>query len=152
MKLVSACLIGLCCNYLGKHNSLEILLREAKTGNCIPVCPEQLGGLSTPRLPAEIIGGCAQDVLNGRAKVLCSNGKDVTGAFIIGATEVLKLARLIQPECVILKEKSPSCGVYKVYDGSHSDKLIQGCGVTTALLKNHGFHVLSDVDIDPTRI
>jgi uncharacterized protein YbbK (DUF523 family) len=103
-----------------------------------------LGGLSTPRPPAEVFGGTAEDVLSGKARVIQCDGTDVTDAFLRGAREVLKLARLVQPELIIFKENSPSCGVKIVYDGTHTHRLIPGCGVTTALLQKNGFKVVSE--------
>ncbi|MCX7000542.1 MAG: DUF523 domain-containing protein [Candidatus Sumerlaeota bacterium] len=147
MKLVSACLVGLCANYRGEACAVESLQQAFARGEVIPVCPEQLGGLPTPRPPAEVFGGTAEDVLSGKARVIQCDGTDVTDAFLRGAREVLKLARLVQPELIIFKENSPSCGVNSVYDGTHSRRLIAGCGVTTALLRQHGFKVISEKDI-----
>jgi len=147
MKLVSACLIGLCTNYRGESCVVEELQQAFARGEVIPVCPEQLGGLSTPRPPAEITGGTAEDVLAGQARVLQKDGTDVTAAFVRGAQEVLKLANLLQPEHIIFKEDSPSCGVKSTYDGTHTGRLIPGCGITTALLLQNGFEVISEKEI-----
>lgn len=114
-------------------------------GEAVPACPEQLGGLPTPRPPAEIQQGCdGFTVLDGRARVLRQNGEDVTEAFIRGAQEMLKLAQACRPELVILKERSPSCGVNAIYDGNFCGRTIPGIGVAAALLKRHGLQVLSD--------
>ncbi len=144
MKIVSACLVGLCTTYLGEANTAEALVDALKRGELIPVCPEQLGGLPTPRPPAEIQGGNGAKVLEGKARVVRQDGTDVTDAFLRGANEVLKLARTINAECAILKERSPACGVHFAYDGTHAGKVIAGCGVTTALLMKEGFEVISE--------
>lgn len=114
--------------------------------NIIPVCPEQLGGLTTPRLPAEIKDGGGQDVLDGLARVVDKEGTDVTDQFIKGAYETLKLARLLGARKAILKEKSPSCGPGKIYDGNFKGNLIDGSGVTAALLRSNGIEVSSEED------
>lgn len=146
MKLVSSCLIGLRTTYRGRSNLRRTLLELVKRGEAIPVCPEQLGGLPTPRLPAEIEGGQGLMVISGRARVLRSDGVDVTEQFIRGAREVLRLATIINPECIIFKENSPSCGVHFAYDGSFSNRKVCGEGVTTAMLRRAGFRVLSEAD------
>jgi len=142
--IVSACLAGFHTTYRGQHHTSERIREMVRRGEAIPVCPEQLGGLATPRPPAEITGGTAEDVLKAAARVRRPDGADVTDAFLRGAREILNLALLVRPELVIFKEKSPSCGVSTIYDGSHSGKLIPGCGITTALLRSHGFQVVSD--------
>lgn len=110
----------------------------------MPVCPEQLGGLGTPREPAEIVGGDGHDVIDGTARVMARDGTDVTERFVRGAGEALALARLVQAECIVLKEGSPSCGVHRIYDGSFTGRAIAGCGVTAALLSREGFAIVSD--------
>ncbi|ABW19375.1 DUF523 domain-containing protein [Alkaliphilus oremlandii] len=144
MVLISGCLIGVNCKYNGKHNLREEILTHFNGENLAPICPEQLGGLTTPRLPAEIQGGDGKDVLHGRAKVVRSDGVDVTEEFIKGANETLKIAKSLGITKAILKAKSPSCGAGKIYDGSFSDIIIDGDGVTTALLKENGIEVYSD--------
>ena len=146
MKIVSACLVGLCTNYQGKHNALPELVALFNAGELIPVCPEQLGGLPTPRLPAEIVDGCSKSVLIREAKVLQTDGTDVTEAFLRGAAQVLIIARSLGPEYIVFKERSPSCGVHWIYDGGHTGTLSRSCGVTTALLRQNGFKVISDED------
>ena len=108
--------------------------------------PEVSGGLDTPRLAAEIIGGTAQDVLNRTAKVIDSQGNDVTTAFIDGAFKALEMAQKHKVSTVVLKENSPSCGSNFIYDGSFSGTKIVGLGITSCLLKQHGFHVISEDD------
>ena len=142
--LISSCLIGMKTTYLGKSNFLDELAELFEKGNVIPVCPEQLGGLPTPRLPSEIVGGQGSQVIAGTCQVMRSDGKDVTENFIRGAEEVIALLRFIKPVYAIFKENSPSCGVQSVYDGTFSERLVAGEGVTTALLKKHGIRVVSE--------
>lgn len=144
--IVSACLVGMECRYDGGHKENDCIKQLASSGRIIPVCPEQMGGLSIPRPPAEICGGTGADVLAGRAKVLDSKGKDVTDHFIKGAFQVLKLARTVNCKKAILKEKSPSCGTGKIYDGDFKGKLREGRGVTAALLAQEGIEVVSEND------
>jgi len=103
-----------------------------------------MGGLPTPRPPSEILGGSGEDVLAGRARVVTREGTDVTTNFLRGAEEVARIVQLVKPELVILKERSPSCGVRFIYDGTFSNTLRPGCGVTTALLRSLGWQVVSD--------
>jgi uncharacterized protein YbbK (DUF523 family) len=149
--LVSACLVGFNCKYNGGNNRCDLIVEAFRRGFVIPVCPEQLGGLSTPRPPAKIRGGDGRDVLSGRGKVLTVDGslKDVTENFLKGAYETLRAAELLQDRIVacILKEKSPSCGVKKIYE-FETDDLKEGMGVTTALLKEKGFKIISSEDIE----
>lgn len=106
--------------------------------NIIPICPEQIGGLSTPRLPAEIIGN----------KVIDIEGNDVTANFKTGANSVLKLCQDLDVKVAIMKERSPSCGVSKIYDGTYNSNVIDGSGVTTKLLKDNGLVVFSENEIE----
>ncbi len=105
----------------------------------IPICPEKLGGLTVPREPAQIIGGNGYDVLDNHARVITSSGVDVTSQFIKGAYEALKITRQNFAGSIILKERSPSCGVHNIYQGKN---LISGMGVTCALFLRAGFTVL----------
>jgi uncharacterized protein YbbK (DUF523 family) len=116
-----------------------------RRGEVLPVCPEQLGGLPTPRPPAEIVGGSGEDVLDGQARVITRDGQDVTDNYLRGALEVLRLAQLAGVDEAILKERSPSCASTEIYDGTFSGTLRPGCGVTTALLRRHGIRVVSDL-------
>ena len=138
--LISACLAGLHCRYDSTDCSNAIIQELLKKGEGIVVCPEQLGGLPTPRAASQIVGGDGFDVLSGKAKVISEEGKDVTEQFIMGAKETLRLAQLVGAKRVIFKERSPSCGVHKIYKG---EKIVAGCGVTTALLLKKGFEVTS---------
>jgi uncharacterized protein YbbK (DUF523 family) len=143
-KLVSACFAGIHCRYDGKHNRVEQIQELIKRGEAVPVCPEQLGGLSTPRKPAEIVGGDGHDVLDGKAKVVTVDGEDVTEAFVRGAYEALRVAQMLGVEEAVLKEKSPSCGNCIIYDGTFQGVKKAGQGVTAALLKRHGIKVVSE--------
>ncbi|MGI8908710.1 MAG: DUF523 domain-containing protein [Candidatus Sumerlaeaceae bacterium] len=146
MKIIGSCLIGVCATWRGGSNIGLDFQQMMERGELLPVCPEQLGGLPTPRPPAEIIGGSGEDVLDGRARVLTQQGVDVTENYLRGAREVLRLAQMIRAEQVILKERSPSCASREIYDGTFSGTLRGGCGVTTALLRRNGFEVVSDVE------
>ncbi len=137
MKLCSACLLGVNCRYDGKAKSNEKVLKLAKEEVLIPICPEQLGGLSTPRKPAEQQG----------ERVVCKNGEDVTENFNRGGQQVLELAKLLNIKTAILKQKSPSCGCGQIYDGTFSGTIIKGDGVTAKLLKENGIKVLTEEDL-----
>ncbi|NSW92793.1 MAG: DUF523 domain-containing protein [Firmicutes bacterium] len=141
MIIVSACLAGLNCKYNGENNYNKVVADMVSRGEAIPICPEQLGGCPTPRRPCEIVGGTGADVLDGKARVITKDGKDVTSELIKGALEVLKIAKLIGAEEAILKAKSPSCGCGAIYDGTFSGKVVEGNGVTTELLQRNGIKV-----------
>ncbi len=144
MKVViSACLLGVRCRYDGGDSRNEAAIKLKETDQLIPVCPEEAGGLPTPRPPAEIVGGDGDDVLNGKAKVMTVDGTDVTEAYLKGAHHALKVAQSHTATHVILKVRSPSCGCGDIYDGTFSGTLTSGDGVTTALLKRHGITVAS---------
>ncbi|MCD6412065.1 DUF523 domain-containing protein [bacterium] len=137
IKLCSACLLGVKCRYDGKSNLNRKVLKLAKKEILIPVCPEQLGGLPTPREKAEQKGG----------RVITQSGKDVTKNFIRGAQEVLKIAKRLKIKEAILKQRSPSCGSGQIYDGSFKGKVIKGDGITAKLLKKHGIKVITEEDL-----
>lgn len=147
MIIISACLCGVDCKYSGKNSFNEKTYEIFKSGKAILVCPEQLGGLSTPRLPAEICKGTAEDVLAGRGRVENNQGLDVTSEFIKGAEETLKIARAIECKQAILKSKSPSCGCGRIYNGSFDKTMIKGNGVTAQLLLDNGIEVVTEEDI-----
>lgn len=126
--LVSACLAGVRCRYDGSSSPVEEVELLVERGRAVPVCPEQLGGLPTPREPAEIEGGDGFAVLEGRALVRNRQGEDVTGTFLRGAEESLRLARLARCTRAVMREGSPSCGVFPA-------------GVTSALLLREGIKV-----------
>jgi len=144
MKLISACLLGIRCNWNGDGNGNARAIELLRVETLIPVCPEQLGGLATPRPPQEIQGGTGEDVLNNKCKVLNKDGQDVTSQFIKGAEETLKIARQLKVKEFIAKSRSPSCGCGQIYDGSFSGKLIDGDGVTAAFLKRNGIEVIGE--------
>lgn len=144
MKLISACLCGINCKYNGSNNSDPYFISLLQKGEVLPVCPEQMGGMSTPRPACEIVGGTGMEVLQGQAKILCKDGADCSAAFIKGARESLKLAQTAGITEAILQSRSPSCGSGLIYDGTFSGHLVPGDGVTAALLKNHGIKVLND--------
>lgn len=135
--LISACLLGVNCRYDGKSKFIEKVDSLKDKHNLIPVCPEIFGGLPTPREPAEIIGD----------RVLTKKGKDVTENYKRGAEEVLKLAKFFDCKLAILKERSPSCGYGKIYDGTFSGRLKDGNGVTAKLLIENGIKVIGESEI-----
>lgn len=151
--IISACLLGLKTRYDGEDSFNAVAVRDAGTF-IIPVCPEQLGGLSTPREPAVIVGGDGADVLGANASVITAGGDDVTANFIRGAQAVLEIIRLTGADKAILKEKSPSCGVNFIYaenvreerSGERKkdtgNRVRSGRGVTAALLQEKGLQVL----------
>ena len=140
--LVSGCLLGLNCKYSGNNNLVEEIRALKDKYNLIPVCPEQLGGLATPRDPAEII------VVGEDIKVITKNGIDVTRGYAQGAIETLKLAKMFNCQVAILKQRSPSCGNGKIYDGTFSSKLINGDGITAKLLKENGIKISSEDELE----
>lgn len=142
MYIISACLIGQNCKYNGKNNYNKIYEELVKNKKAIPFCPEQAGGLPTPRLPSEIQGGDGEAVIKGIAKVKTSDGQDVTSKFLKGAKEMLNLARLIDADTAILKSKSPSCGCDCIYNGNFNKTLKKGRGVTAAYLKFYGIALI----------
>lgn len=135
--LVSACLLGVNCRYNGTGKLQENLLQLMKTHNLIPVCPEVYGGLQTPREPAEKVGD----------KILTKYGVDVTENFHRGAREIGELAKLYDCKHAILKERSPSCGYGKIYDGTFSGKLVEGNGILAELLAEQGIKIIGESDI-----
>ena len=141
--LISACLLGVRCRYDGGDSRNEAAIKQQKKYEFVPVCPEESGGLPTPRPPAEIIGGDGDAVLDGKAKVMTADGTDVTDAYLKGARHALEVAQSSGATHVILKARSPSCGCGDIYDGTFSGNLTSGDGVTTALLKRHGITVTS---------
>ncbi|MBO7354786.1 MAG: DUF523 domain-containing protein [Lachnospiraceae bacterium] len=132
--IISACLIGCRTRYNGETSEIPELEELKKKYCLIPVCPEQLGGLATPRDPAEIRDG----------RVVSAKGRDVTAEFEKGAEEVLRLARLFDCDTAVLKERSPSCGYGRVYDGTFSGTLTDGSGLTAALLSGNGIRILGE--------
>ena len=136
--LVSACLLGVACRYDGKSKPVEWVLDLGDKFTLVPFCPEVYGGLTTPRLPSEIVGD----------KVLHNDGTDVTEQYKKGAEEALRVAKLYNCRYAILKEKSPSCGKGKIYSGNFDRTLIDGDGITTRLLTENGIKVFGESEID----
>ena len=150
MIIVSACLLGENCKYSGGNNKSENVIKYLEDKEYILVCPEQLGGLSTPRNPSEIItygNKDGNDVLSGCTKVLSNKGIDVTKNFIQGAEETLKIAKEHNAKTAILKAGSPSCGYKRIYDGTFLGNKIQGMGVTAAILNKENIALLDEDDI-----
>jgi uncharacterized protein YbbK (DUF523 family) len=142
--LVSACLAGCACRFDGSGKLDDRVARLVSDGRAVLVCPEEEGGLGTPRPPAEIIGGDGRDVIAGRARVVTRTGEDVTEAYLAGASRALEAARATGAATAVLKARSPSCGKGAIYDGSFARTLQAGVGVTTALLEASGIEVISD--------
>ena len=127
--LVSACLLGENCKYNGKNNYSERVAKYLEGHEVIPVCPEVLGGLPTPRDPSEIVSG----------EVINCKGVNVDRQFREGAEEALRIAKENGIDLAILQSRSPSCGVKQIYDGNFTGKLILGQGVFAQLLEKNGF-------------
>ena len=135
--LISACLTGENCKYNGGNNALppEQLAALRARFELVPVCPEQLGGLSTPRVPSERRG----------ERVVNREGADVTEAFRSGAEQALRIAEQAGCRHALLKSNSPSCGSGSIYDGSFSGRLTAGDGVAAELLKHSGIEVFGSI-------
>ncbi len=168
--LVSACLCGVSCRFDGGHNLRPAVRALADRCQLVPVCPEQLGGLATPRRRAELLGGSGEQVLDGLARVVtqaealppvagsrpsrsgdaepCGGMPDVTEAFVRGAVHTVMIARLVGAGGAVLKARSPSCGVSGVYDGTFSGRLREGCGVTAAALRRAGLGLWSEDELE----
>ena len=136
--LVSACLLGENCKYSGGNNYCPDVERLQERFEIVPVCPEQLGGLPTPRPPAERQNG----------RVMTREGSDVTEQYRRGAEETLRLCGLLGCEAAVLKERSPSCGRGEIYDGSFSGRLTAGSGVAAELLSAHGIPVYGESRVE----
>lgn len=145
--LVSACLAGCACRYDGSANPDDRVGRLVGEGRAVLVCPEEDGGLGTPRPRAELVGGSGEDVLAGNARVVTVEGRDVTAEYLRGAELALQSAREAGAAVAILKSRSPSCGRGEIYDGSFAGSRRAGNGVTTALLQQSGITVLSDNEV-----
>jgi len=147
LVLVSACLAGCECRFDGSANPDSEVARLVDEGRAVLVCPEEDGGLATPRPPAEIVGGDGHDVIAGRARVMTRSGADVTDAYVAGAYRALEAAREAGATRAILKARSPSCGTGVIYDGTFTRTRIEGDGVTAALLRSEGIEVVTDEDL-----
>ena len=135
--MVSACLAGENCKYNGGNNRNEKVLRLSADHEVITICPEQMGGLPTPRVPAEIRNGV----------VTAEDGRIVDVEFRAGAAKCLDIAMREQPDLIVLQSRSPSCGVKQRYDGTFSGTLINEPGVTAELLMENGFRVVDVEDL-----
>lgn len=136
--LVSACLLGVACRYDGVGKENKEVMELMKEHHLVPVCPEILGGLPTPRTPSEI---------QPDRKVMMKDGRDVTAEYEKGAQETLRLAKLYDCEYAILKERSPSCGHGEIYDGSFSGTKISGNGIAAELLEKNGVKVIGESQV-----
>ncbi len=136
--IVSACLLGVKCRYDGTGKLEESLKELLKHHNLIPVCPEIYGGLQTPRESAERI----------KDKIFTKSGVEVTENYQRGAKEILKLAKLYNCKYAILKERSPSCGYGKIYDGTFTGNLVEGNGILAEVLAKHGIIILGESRIE----
>ncbi|WP_242274452.1 DUF523 domain-containing protein [Bacillus cereus group sp. BfR-BA-01310] len=144
MILVSSCLAGLEVRYNGTHSLDNKIRKLVEENKAVTICPEIVGGFSTPREPAEIVDGDGDDVLDGKAKVIEKSGKDVTELYLKGAYATLEKVKEINATIVVLKENSPSCGSSMIYNGEFVGKKIVGQGVTSALLRRNGIRVISE--------
>lgn len=132
--LVSACLVGEKCRYDGRDNAVEAIVTLKERGLCLPVCPEVLGELPTPRIPSERQG----------ARVVAKDGTDVSHAFKLGARRALYIAMKHGLRLAILKSRSPSCGFGSIYDGTFSHRLVSGNGIFAAMLEREGFSIWTE--------
>ena len=139
--MVSACLAGENCKYNGGNNRNEKVTQLMTDNDVITICPEQLGGLKTPRVPSEIVEGV----------VTAKDGRVVDEEFRAGAAKCLEIAKREQPDLIILQSRSPSCGVKQRYDGTFSGKLVNQPGVTAELLIKNGFRCLDVEDLSDRR-
>ncbi|MBQ2062933.1 MAG: DUF523 domain-containing protein [Oscillospiraceae bacterium] len=135
--LVSACLLGAACRYDGQSKADPAVMELAQHHELVPVCPEQLGGLPTPRTPSERRGD----------RVIMADGTDVTDQYRRGAEEALRMCHLLGCEAAVLKERSPSCGKGRIYDGTFTRTLTNGWGVTAELLRQNGIPVYGESEI-----
>lgn len=136
--IVSNCLLGCDCRYKGDNCKNDRIIAFAKDHVLIPICPEQMGGLSTPRNPSEIVG----------ERLISNNGVDVTEEYIRGANIALNIAKINNADFAIMKTKSPSCGKGRIYDGTFSGGMVDGNGVTVDLFIKNGIDVYSEEELD----
>jgi uncharacterized protein YbbK (DUF523 family) len=144
--LVSACLLGLLTRYDGQTKRNDQVLKFLRDNDLlpIPVCPEQLAGLPTPRPKTFFLSGSGTQVLDGNGEMAQESGRSMNAAFVRGAMETMKVARLTGCRQALFKEGSPSCGVHRVY---REEAIVQGQGVTTALLQRNGLQVFSEEEL-----
>ena len=136
--LISACILGINCKYNGKNNYNPLVEKLKEKYILIPICPEEMGGLSTPRNPSEILND----------KVISSAGDDVTNNFFDGANKALDIAKKENISKALLKEGSPSCGSNYIYDGTFTKTKINGMGITARLLKNNNIKIYTEDEIE----
>lgn len=144
MIAISACLIGENVRYNGSNKLSQELQELVTQHKAVSICPEVLGGLSTPRPLAEIVDGDGRDVWNNEAKVLTNTGEDVTAQFKEGALKALKVLQSYGCTAVVLKAGSPSCGSKVIYDGTFSGESKEGIGVAAALFEAHNIRVVDE--------
>jgi uncharacterized protein YbbK (DUF523 family) len=151
LNLVSACLLGVACRFDGQSCPAPEAGDLATKGKVVAICPEVAGDLPVPRLPAEIEKASAgldgHGVLEGRTRVMRSDGVEVTAQFVKGTQAALALARQLGIQRAILKARSPSCGAGRIHDGKFAGKLVPGDGVTAVLLKRSGIQVITEMDL-----
>lgn len=138
--LISACLLGLCCRYDGGSKPCEAALGLREKHRLVPVCPEQLGGLPTPRAASERTGD----------RVVSCQGEDRTAAYLLGAEQAERVFDLLQCDCALLKARSPMCGCGQIYDGTFTGTLVPGDGVLAERLKARGIPVYTEENIPDT--
>ena len=142
--LISACLLGINCRYDQKSKKIQKIVALSDEFDFIPVCPEQLGGLSTPRPSSFFIAGNGSETIKGAKNMINDAGNDVSEAFVNGAEQTLKICKMLNIKTAILKENSPSCGKNWVY---LYEKLAEGSGVTASLLMKNGIGIKSENEI-----
>ncbi len=147
MYIISACLCGINCKYNGGNNYNKVCSDLFEAGKAIIICPEQLGGLSTPRIPSELTDTALKVMKGYNGKVISKEGNDVTENFLKGAEEVVNISKRLNIKLAILKDGSPSCGVNYIYDGTFTGEKIKGVGLTTQMLKDIGVKVISEDNI-----
>ncbi|MEH0019581.1 MAG: DUF523 domain-containing protein [Desulfobacter sp.] len=143
MYIVSSCLAGYECRYNSTSCTNEKVLELVRSGNALPLCPEQLGGLTTPRDSCEIVID-----ENGAEQVVNKNGDNFTASFLKGAQLTLSICKALNIKKAILQSRSPSCGKGIIYDGTFSGKLINGYGITAGLLQKNGVQVQNEIDFE----
>ncbi|MFZ5949124.1 MAG: DUF523 domain-containing protein [Candidatus Rifleibacteriota bacterium] len=152
--LISSCLLGLKCNYKAETSSawqkgfFASVKKLVDAGVVlVPICPEQMGGMTTPRVPSELQGSAAE-IFAGKGRILNRDGADVTDNFLKGAREAAYLAGIFSAKAAILKSKSPSCGISGIYDGTFAERLIDGRGMTAQALFDMGVRLLDEKDFE----
>ena len=143
MYLVSACLAEINCRYNGSNSMNKVIQELVREGKAIPICPEIIAGLPTPRACCETI-----IVENGNKKIVSKDGQDFTKEFTEGAHKTLEIAKIIGIKKAILQSRSPSCGYGRIYDGTFSGKLKEGNGLTAELLTKNGIEVYTENDLE----